>query len=262
MTGYEASLPGLTTRALGRQAICLPRVGSTNDYVKEHAAALQTGAVVYTLCQTAGRGRRGKDWDGAAGRMLALSVLLRPAPARALPVLPLCVGLAAAEELEALTGGVFGIKWPNDVLCGGRKIAGILCEGFSIGGEGAAVLGIGFNLDGAIVDFDRAGLPYAGSILSETGRKAPPEAVSAALLNQLEVVMDACEAGGFPAVQARFEKKCLTIGREVRVFGANGALTGVAAGLAADGALLVDCGGEEICIRSGEASVRGLYGYV
>ena len=261
MNEKNITLDALTTARMGRQTLSLSSTGSTNDFVKAHAHQLVSGAAVYTTRQTAGKGRRGKTWFGDDGQSLALSVLLRGVTPHTQPALPLCCGLSVLEGLTELTGAVFSVKWPNDVLCHEKKISGILCESFSLNGEFAAVLGMGVNLCQTRDELDAAGLPFAGSLLSETERAVEIEDVITAILNRLEPVILACERDGFSAIQARYEAPCINIGRTVRVQYETRERTGVATGIGPDGALLVVCNGETLSVRSGEASVRGLYGY-
>lgn len=117
------------------------RIGSTNDRAKELAAGSgNIFAVVVADEQTRGRGRRGASWHSPPGTGLWMSVVL---PGRAALHVPLLVGLAAARAVEALSPDVrVGIEWPNDLVMGGRKLGGILCEGM----PGAAVAGVGINV--------------------------------------------------------------------------------------------------------------------
>jgi BirA family biotin operon repressor/biotin-[acetyl-CoA-carboxylase] ligase len=125
-------------------------IGSTNDRILELAAAdAPEGAVVLARAQSAGRGRLGRQWRSGAGKGLYLSVLLRPRlPAGALGLLSLAAGAAVRRALAGACGLAGRIKWPNDVLVGGRKIAGVLIEGRS-GSDGrhALAVGIGINTD-------------------------------------------------------------------------------------------------------------------
>ena len=118
---------------------------STNTRAREIAAAGAPGGTVITAAeQTAGRGRQGRTWTAPAGKALLYSALLRPLDDRHL-MLPLAVPLAVCEAAEALRPGLeCGVKWPNDVLVGGRKLAGILIEARPQ--DGWAVIGVGLNL--------------------------------------------------------------------------------------------------------------------
>jgi len=253
----EKANNGLTTRWIGRPTIYLEETGSTNDYLKANGGSLPQGTAVYTMRQTGGRGRRGKSWDDLGGKSVALSVLLKGLSLRSITALSLGCGLAAADGLKELTGRDCAIKWPNDILLQEKKLAGILCESFSFREERAAVVGIGVNLHQTRAEFMERGLPDAGSLFSETGQRFSPGEVIAPILNRLERVLEACERDGFPSVRERYERRCVNIGREVRVLYENGQRIGIATGISENGGLLVDSGGEIITVNSGEASIRG-----
>lgn len=254
-------LPGLRTRSFGRPTLYLERVDSTNQFLKERAAQLPSGTVLRAGEQTAGRGRMGRIWTGG-GKDIPFSLLIRAQTP--LPALSLCCGLAVAQGLTALVGGDFGIKWPNDIICGRRKICGILCESRPAAGGVYMICGMGINRTQTEEDFRRAGLPHAGSIAMQTGQAPAPEAVMAAVLNALEPLYDALVVGGFGAIKDAFADRCVTLGRQVQVLEGTRTACGRAVGLADDGSLLVafpDRGGETRPIQAGEASVRGLLGY-
>ncbi len=137
---------------------------STNTWALAHnldgsveRSRLEHGDVVFTQQQTAGRGQHGRTWYAPPG-VLTASIILDSIPAAHLPTLSLAAGLAviyAIEDLLPSSEGLLRLKWPNDVLWQGRKLAGILCEASTTGAVGRAVVGIGLNRH---VDFDQAGL--------------------------------------------------------------------------------------------------------
>jgi BirA family biotin operon repressor/biotin-[acetyl-CoA-carboxylase] ligase len=132
----RAFAASLATRRLGRHLVARAAVGSTNDLAWEALAARAPhGSAFVADHQTRGRGRDGRIWHTAPGQGLALSILLTELPAGdGLPLLPLAAGLALARALDG-TGADAELKWPNDLLIGGGKVAGILCESRA-GGEG------------------------------------------------------------------------------------------------------------------------------
>jgi BirA family biotin operon repressor/biotin-[acetyl-CoA-carboxylase] ligase len=130
-----------------------PSVASTMDLASEAAHAGAPEGVVFCADeQTAGRGRRGRVWSSPPGAGLYLSLVLRPVhdplgDGRVLPLITLAAGVAVREAIAASTGLLTDLKWPNDVVRGRRKLAGILAEGLSIGTpEQAVVLGVGVNV--------------------------------------------------------------------------------------------------------------------
>lgn len=257
----SGGLRGLTARTFGRTSLYLPEVDSTNRYLKERGADLPNGAVCYTGRQIAGRGRLGRGWTAPDGEALALSLLVKPAAHTAL-LAPLC-GLAAAKALSALGGRDFSIKWPNDILCSGRKVCGILCETCWPDAEGFAVAGVGVNLRQTEGWFQQAGLPHAASVAMLTGRILSLEETAAVFLNELEPLWERLQRDGFAPLRAEYETHCATVGREVRVLNPDGTLRmeGKAVGVAEDGNLIVSTGGTRVRVNAGEVSVRGIAGY-
>ena len=172
-----------------------------------------------------------------------------------------------AEALAACTGTAFRIKWPNDIICGDKKICGILCESFAASDGGVfMVCGIGVNLTQTAADFQRAGLPYGGSVKMCTGRRLEPSETAAAILNRLEPLYERLDREGFGALRSLYAENCVTLGRQVRVTEGGQTVCGRAADIGQDGSLLVAFGsgpGDSLRpVLAGEASVRGLFGYV
>jgi BirA family biotin operon repressor/biotin-[acetyl-CoA-carboxylase] ligase len=238
----------LQTARLGRSHEHHASLGSTNErawqWLREGAVH---GSVVTADEQSAGRGRRGRTWHSPPGLGIYASVLLRPAlaPAR-LASLGLAVAVALREAVATFEVPV-RCKWPNDLRAEGRKLGGILCEARH--GEDACEVVVGFGLDVHAVAWPRELATVATSMAQALGRpRGPGRAhVLAAVLAALEEVLAAFERGGFSAIRGRYEPWCETIGQRV-CFGELGdahAPSGVAVGLADDGALLVqpDAGG-------------------
>ena len=148
---------------LGHPRVHYRLIGSTNARARELAAAgAPHGTLVTAAEQSAGRGRQGRTWTAPAGRALLCSVLVRDPPA----LLPLAAGVAVAEAVAEVVAEVVGsearLKWPNDVLVGGRKVAGILVEGRPQ--EGWAVVGIGLNVAVRHADFPAELRETAGTL--------------------------------------------------------------------------------------------------
>ena len=196
------------------------------------------GTAVVAEHQTAGRGRRGARWEDEPGSSLLLSIVLRPAlePAR-LPMLSYAAAVAVAEALASVAPVSPRLKWPNDVLVGSRKIAGILLETRLGRGPVITILGIGVNLGqrrfvGALAD-------RATSVALETGLTVDREVLLTALLDGLDAWRRRLEAEGFDVVRRRWIELSDTLGREVTVDGARG----VARDVDAEGALILDTAG-------------------
>ncbi len=254
--GYKlVALPGgltegevasvLMTKWLGKRLVCKMETGSTNS---DAAALGRTGApdgtVVLADSQTAGRGRLGRTWVSRPGLNLYLSVLLRPTilPAAA-PQLALVAGLAVAQALEA-EGLEPTIKWPNDVLLGGRKVCGILTElEAETDRVEFVVVGIGVNLNSELEDFPPELHERATSVLMASAKKVERARFAAELLLRLESVYERFRADGFGALATEWAARSALAGREITVDGAGGVVRGTYEGIDSEGALLLKEGG-------------------
>jgi BirA family biotin operon repressor/biotin-[acetyl-CoA-carboxylase] ligase len=170
-----------------------------------------------------------------------MSVILRPAigPARA-PEITLAAAVAVAEAARELGAGSARIKWPNDVECKGRKIAGVLTElRAEMDRIRHAVLGIGFNVTLQMQDFPEELRRTATSLFLESGERQPRPIVCASLLEHLEEWLSLHETEGFGPVADRWRELSSTLGRKVRITGDDELVEGDAVDLADDGALLV-----------------------
>jgi len=189
-----------------------------------------------------------------------LSVILRPpVPPSGITPLSLVAAIAVAEAVLATTGLRSGIKWPNDVLLGQRKVAGILTE---MDAEAervrSLVLGIGVNLNATSRDFPPELRRKASSLRIAARRRIDRAAFTGALLTQLELYYDRFLEGGFLSVRETYEGYHCLPGRRVRVEG-GGPARGVVRGVAADGALLIETPTGVERVSAGEVSLRGSY---
>lgn len=247
----------LRTRGLGRSLIARSEVPSTNDLAWDTlAAGAPEGTVVVADAQSRGRGRGGRSWSTPAGLGLALSVAVVPGcDPGAIGTLPLIAGLALARGLDTL-GARADLKWPNDLLLGGRKTAGILCEsrrgpGASALGD-ATVIGVGVNVLHSREQFPPELRERATSLAIE-GVATSREAVAAAFLNQLEPLLQALEDGGPEPLLEAWRARAAFFGASVRVRTPAGELEGIARALDARGALLVeDAGGRVHTVLAGD----------
>ncbi len=222
---------------LGAPRVHLRRTGSTNERAKEIArGGAPHGTLVTAAEQTAGRGRDGRRWHAPAGRALLASLVLRDAP----PLLPIAAALAVAEVAAGAARGTLSLKWPNDVLLDGRKLAGILVEARPA--ERWAVLGIGLNVAVAIAE-----LP------AELGDRAAtlglaPAAIEPLLAALLEALARRLGAPA-PELIAAFRERDALLERRVRFAGGDG----IGAGIDERGRLLVRAtDGALLALDSGE----------
>lgn len=237
--------------------IFLDEVDSTNSYLKQRCGELPDGAAVTARLQTAGRGRRGHEWLADDG-MLPLSVLLKDPPHPA--TVTLCAGVAVCEALEALGDmPAAGIKWPNDIIMSGFKVCGILCESVCSGDKISVICGIGVNLTQTADFFAAAVLPHGASLNMLTGITPDRNALAEDIAKR---VIRLCR-GEFAAVSGEYKKRCLTVGRQVRLIENGSEREAYAEGIADNGFLICrGADGERFEVNSGEVSVRGLLDYI
>ncbi len=208
-------------------------VDSTNEVAKTLIAeGAEPWTVVVAEKQVQGKGRFGRSWSSPRGG-LYLSVLLQDELSR-LPILALAAGLATAEALEAL-GLQPRLKWPNDVLLGDRKVAGILVEGI-VGAETYwAIIGIGVNTNVTLEALPEGLREGATTLRDALGEKVDNEALLKGLLDALTTAHPA--VGKEEAVSRRYREICSTLGRKVKVETADGMLEGKAVDVDASGFL-------------------------
>ncbi len=238
--------PLLNTHDLGHVLHWYEEVGSTNDVAKELAEqGAAHGEVVVAEAQTSGRGRRGRSWSSPRGRNVYLSAILRPdlPPARA-PELTLLASVALCQATRH-AGVPARIKWPNDLVAGARKMAGVLTEmAAEMDQVQWVVLGLGVNVTARPDDFPPEVRELATSLAIERGQPVPRALFAAALLTALEEWLDRHAAEGFAPVREAWREMSDTLGRDVRVRTGDGEVVGLAEDVDDAGALLVrtDCG--------------------
>lgn len=242
-------------------------VDSTNSLCKRLAMeGAPDGTAVIADCQSAGRGRRGRSFQSPAGLGLYFSILWRPeVPPQALLSLPALGAVAACRAIEDVCGVRPEIKWPNDLVFHGKKLGGILTE-MAMENESDlveyVVLGIGINVGQRREDFTGEVADMASSLEVELGQKVSRPRLAAALLRQMDKLR--LEALYSPEQWlAEYRRSCLTLGAQVQIIA--GAQRSTAMALDVDeeyGLVVCRADGTVETVRSGEVSVRGLYGYV
>ena len=229
-------------------------IGSTSDRVKDLArAGAPTWTAVLAERQSGGRGREGRTWASPPGG-LYLSVLLRPEAAR-VSLLPLAAGVAVAEAVQEL-GVRSELKWPNDVLVGGRKLAGILAEASS-GGAGVewVVLGIGVNVATAPERLPEAVRGTAASLAGSGARETSATEVAAATLARLAEWYEVLRESPARVVAAWRSHAVPWWGEPVVVRTGGGERRGRLAAIDEEGALVLETeAGESVRLVSGEVS--------
>lgn len=234
---------GLGTRLIGREFRYFTVTDSTNRqaYALGEAGAAE-GLAVIADRQTAGKGRMGRTWASPPGVNLYLSVLLRPPlPPQTAPLLTFVSTLAVSRAIAAVTGLEPTHKWPNDVLIGGCKVAGLLNE-MSAEADRIrfVVLGIGVNLNMTADQFPADLRMPATSLLLAGGSPVARAEFARELLRQLDALYAEFLRRGPAPLLAAWEERCDLIGRQVEVDeGGSGLLRGTVSGIDRDGALLL-----------------------
>ncbi|SHH29433.1 biotin--[acetyl-CoA-carboxylase] ligase [Massilia sp. CF038] len=230
--------------------------GSTNADLLLRCAALQNNLLLVALRQTAGRGRAGRSWLSSEGSLTFSLAWKLHLPLHALAGLPLAVGVALAETLARL-GVRVQLKWPNDVLKDGAKLAGVLIE-TQAAPDGAlwAVIGVGLNLTMPDELEQQIGRPAAGAPWLANMARAE---LMAMLLDQLADSLTEFEQTGFGAFSARWNRLHAWQGHQVAIVDQGATLhEGSAAGVDDRGALLLDTAAGRLAIVAGDVSLRVL----
>jgi BirA family biotin operon repressor/biotin-[acetyl-CoA-carboxylase] ligase len=239
----ERIAAALTTHIFGHTIETYTVVASTNDLARAAAErGTAEGLLVVADEQEAGRGRRGRSWAAPPGSAILASLLLRPQTPLTEAFAPtMLLALAIMRTVQAL-GVPAGLKWPNDVLVAGRKLAGILAEGTTRAGFlDFVVMGFGVNVDFDPVAFGLG--DRATSLRQELGAAPDRAAVLARILLEAEKRYRAWQAGGYAALWAEWQAALVTLGTMVRIeIGTGEIVSGPAIRVEYDGALIVATG--------------------
>lgn len=261
--GVVAALDPATRQALHAFEVLL----STHSTSDRLAASAPPPPGMLGVClaehQSGGRGRRGRRWLSPLGSGICLSVAwCYEVPPPDMAALGLVVALAVTTALRELGRGPVSIKWPNDVMAPGGKLAGILVDvAGEAGGPLRVVIGIGLNVHTTMgldagVRADGGAVPAA---LDQLGPGAVParNLIVARLLASLHRHLAAFAGGGFGRFAADFGQQDYLLGQSVSVQSGNCSLHGVARGIGAEGALLVEVGGQVQRVVAGDVTLRG-----
>ncbi len=230
------------THVIGRAIHVYQETTSTNDVIARLArGGAQEGTAVFAESQTKGRGRLGRSWVSPPGKGLWFTILLRPKmPPQETTRLTIAAATALTRAVAAQTGVSPDIKWPNDLLIRGRKIAGILTEmRAEVDQVQEVLLGIGMNVNSTAADFPDGLLKTATSLCIETGQIINRAELAVAILRELDCDYHAVANGEFTRLAEQWERRCSTLGCEVTIRMGDRVIRGRAESLAEDGALLL-----------------------
>jgi BirA family biotin operon repressor/biotin-[acetyl-CoA-carboxylase] ligase len=230
------------TKVIGRDIRVFERTTSTNDVIEKLARdGVKEGAVVFAESQTKGRGRLGRKWISPERKGLWFSVLLRP-DLRPQETTQLTVAFATAlrRAIQSETGLHPEIKWPNDIVIGGKKVAGILTElSAELDRVRHVILGIGVDVNLGAGEFPPELRKLATSLKIESGRTILRAELATAILRELDSDYARIGGGFFAEVADEWQEHCKTIGRQVTIQIGERRIRGRAESLDDDGALLL-----------------------
>lgn len=255
----------IDTEWAGKNVLYFDETDSTNTAAKR---AAESGAPHGTLAvadfQSLGKGRRGKGWSAPHGAGLWMSILLRPSlhPSTA-SMLTLVAAMAVSDGIRQASGVETMIKWPNDIVCNGKKLCGILTEmSTELEWINYVVTGIGINVNTR--EFPEDIKDVATSLYLENGKQNIRSHLAGAVLESYErfykIFVQTCDMS---MLKEEYNRRLVNVGRAVRVLLPEGEYTGISLGINDSGELLVQTEDGQIHkVLSGEVSVRGVYGYV
>jgi BirA family biotin operon repressor/biotin-[acetyl-CoA-carboxylase] ligase len=232
----------LQTSYIGHDIRHFTEVDSTNEVAKKLAEeGASEGTIVIAEVQRRGKGRRGKRWLSPEGGVW-MTIILRPdIPLAKAPLLTLVTGVAVAQTLQMECGLDVGIKWPNDILIGEKKVCGILTEASADKGRlDYVVLGIGIDLNVDVEDFPLDLKKGATSLKNELDREIYGVEVVQKFLENFEEVYEDFKKGQFQDILTQWRRLSKTIGREVEVHKKGRLVVGEAVGINRDGALILE----------------------
>jgi BirA family biotin operon repressor/biotin-[acetyl-CoA-carboxylase] ligase len=247
----------LRTHEIGWNVVHFNEVESTNITALEMArSGASEGTAIVAENQRAGRGRLGRVWSSEAGKNLTFSVVLRPrtSPSR-IGIIPLLAGISVASALDEFSSESPHCKWPNDVLLGGGKISGILCESaIQDGAIDAVVVGVGINVNQ--VDFPEDIATRPASLAAFAGREFDRTRVLASVLNRLGEFYRLFRTGQDGIIIEAWKNASPMIGTEVGINRNGTILRGTALDVGKDGSLILSVEGKPVSVYAGDVTLH------
>ena len=242
--------------------INLDEVDSTNEYLKrmvEDGYDSDEMLTVTAQFQTAGKGRRGRQWFSDPGTALMFSVLVKPKLAMDdFSMITLIMAMAVRQSLKDIDIDT-RIKWPNDLVLGDKKICGILTE--ALLESKRLIVGVGINTNQESIPQELK--DSATSILLETDDCVDHDSLLDSILFNFEKLLDRLsESGDMTDLKSEYEEALVSLDKEVTVLDPAGEFNGICKGIDNKGQLIVSHEGQDTYVYAGEVSVRGIYGYV
>ncbi|MGV8153521.1 MAG: biotin--[acetyl-CoA-carboxylase] ligase [Alkaliphilus sp.] len=254
----------ISTKKIGKKIICFDEIDSTNNYAKKIACREEHGTVIIAESQTAGRGRRGRDWVSPKNEGLWMSIILKPiiplseaSKITQIAALSICNAIRELCKCEAL------IKWPNDIVINGKKVCGILTEMTGELGEiSFIIVGIGINIKTREFTEDLSAI--ATSLLIESKTEVSRKELFLRIMEKFEKYYESfIENVSLESIVPEIRKYSALVGKEIIVVRGNKKIYAIAKDITSEGELSIETSeGEKIILNSGEVSIRRKNGYV
>lgn len=254
----------LMTDWFGRELVIMDETDSTNEVLKRNWNSYSDGTLLIARRQTSGKGRMGRVWESGEETGIWMSFMMKPQinPCN-ISSLTLVAAMACHEAVRQAVGIDTQIKWPNDIVFNGKKLAGILTEAsFENNRVNYVIVGIGINV--SVKQFPKELSDKATSFVIEGMENVDRNLLVADIGNCFEKYFNIyINKENMSDLKSEYEHNMVNLGKEVVVINSDAKFEGVARGINDSGELLIqDESGRIICVRSGEVSVRGIYGYV
>lgn len=254
----------LMTDWFGRELVIMDETDSTNEVLKRNWNSYSDGTLLIARRQTSGKGRMGRVWESGEETGIWMSFMMKPQinPCN-ISSLTLVAAMACHEAVRQAVGIDTQIKWPNDIVFNGKKLAGILTEAsFENNRVNYVIVGIGINV--SVKQFPKELSDKATSFVIEGMENVDRNLLVADIGNCFEKYFNIyINKENMSDLKSEYEHNMVNLGKEVVVINSDAQFEGVARGINDSGELLIqDESGRIICVRSGEVSVRGIYGYV
>lgn len=244
----------LDTEEVGRQFVYIQQVDSTNSMLLESKEFKKSGTVVLAEEQESGRGRKEREWLSQPGQNLTFSILLRAVNGKKVNIINLGASLAVAQAIENLYQLKTSLKWPNDVLISGRKVAGILLESTSKGSDlDRVVIGIGINVNQA--NFPGRYLVEPTSIKKEFKSRGNREKLLSEVLNLFEEILIKIDENPNEILED-WKERCKIIGEKIKIESEKETKFGIFDDLDENGFLILKSGEKTEKIHFGDVSLR------
>ena len=252
-------LSGLKTRLMGKEIHSFKTIGSTNETAKRLAeSGAPEGTIVISEKQTRGKGRLGRSWHSPSGQGLYFSLILRPdLDFSRIPAIAMVAALAICHTLEGYGDLRAQVKWPNDCLLNGKKVAGILVElSAEMDKVCYAILGVGINVNNSVRDFPSHLRSKATSLALESGRKTDRVDLLQKILHNFEKSYNNFQRYGLRSIAPELVKRSSILGKKITVKVGRQRFSGEAIGFDNKGALRLKSKDGVKILSAGEVSLR------